>query len=117
MGVIVGADSDPYRAARFLMDSYPALSNPPLTIADGKPRRPLALCEFRVRSQNGEDGVIAEIVSRIGTDRDRPASHPLNEEDNPKRIAANLTVRDTPRDQKSSVYLYRIFSQPRRAST
>jgi FkbM family methyltransferase len=63
----VGADSDPYRAARFLVDSYPALSNPPLTIADGNPRRPLAFCEFRVRSQNGEDGVIAEMVSRIGT--------------------------------------------------
>lgn len=56
---------DPYRTARTLLDAYPSL--PQLAVA---PRpdisRPLPTCELRVHSQNGEDGVLAEMLARIG---------------------------------------------------
>jgi FkbM family methyltransferase len=56
---------DPYRAARLLLDAYPSLLGP----AAARPAdswRPLSACELRVHSQNGEDGVLAEMLSRIG---------------------------------------------------
>ena len=56
--------TDPYQAARCLLDAYPSLWDA-TAFAPATTPRLLPACEFRVHSQNGEDGVIAEMLARI----------------------------------------------------
>ena len=62
----MGPEADPYQAARFLTDCYPTLTSPSFERSPATRRRPLGHSEYRVRSQNGEDGVLAEMLSRVG---------------------------------------------------
>ena len=57
-----------YSSARVLIDTYPFLRIDSVLSQKTSAYFSLPQSEYRVQSQNGEDGVLAEIFSRIGTE-------------------------------------------------